>query len=71
VLYLGTMFAPTKDRDATGMGFTHHDGDVVTVSAAELGGLTNRMTMSDKAPPWTFGTSNLMRNLARRNLLKA
>jgi fumarylacetoacetate (FAA) hydrolase family protein len=71
VLYLGTMFAPTKDRDAPGMGFTHHDGDVVTIQAAELGSLTNRMTMSDRAPPWTFGAADLMRNLARRGLLSA
>ena len=26
VLFLGTMFAPVKDRDAPGMGFTHHRG---------------------------------------------
>jgi fumarylacetoacetate (FAA) hydrolase family protein len=71
VLYLGTMFAPTKDRDAPGMGFTHHDGDVVTIHAAELGSLTNRMTMADRAPPWTFGVADLMRNLARRGLLKS
>ncbi|MEQ1611336.1 MAG: fumarylacetoacetate hydrolase family protein [Hyphomicrobiaceae bacterium] len=70
VLYLGTMFAPTKDRDAPGMGFTHHDGDIVTIHATELGSLTNRMTMSDKAAPWTFGVADLMRNLARRGLLK-
>jgi len=27
VLFLGTMFAPVKDRGAPGMGFTHHEGD--------------------------------------------
>ncbi len=70
VLYLGTMFAPTKDRGAPGMGFTHHDGDIVTIQAAELGSLTNRMTMADKAPPWTFGVADLMRTLARRGLLR-
>ncbi len=69
VLYLGTMFAPTKDRGAPGMGFTHHDGDIVTIHATELGSLTNRMTMADRASPWTFGTADLMRNLARRGLL--
>jgi fumarylacetoacetate (FAA) hydrolase family protein len=69
VLYLGTMFAPVEDRDAPGMGFTHKLGDIVTVSAPELGSLTNRMTTSDQAPPWTFGTSALMRNLAKRGLL--
>jgi fumarylacetoacetate (FAA) hydrolase family protein len=69
VLYLGTMFAPTKDRDAAGQGFTHKVGDIVTVSSLELGSLTNRMVMADQAPAWTFGTGDLMRNLAKRGLL--
>jgi fumarylacetoacetate (FAA) hydrolase family protein len=69
VLYLGTMFAPVEDRDAPGMGFTHKPGDIVTISAPELGSLTNRMTTADRAPPWTFGAGDLMRNLARRGLL--
>ena len=69
VLYLGTMFAPTEDRDAKGMGFTHKPGDIVTIRAPELGSLTNRMTTSDKAQPWTFGMAALMRNLAKRGLL--
>jgi fumarylacetoacetate (FAA) hydrolase family protein len=69
VLYLGTMFAPTKDRDAPGQGFTHKVGDIVTVSSLELGSLTNRMVMADQAPAWTFGAGDLMRNLAKRGLL--
>jgi fumarylacetoacetate (FAA) hydrolase family protein len=69
VLYLGTMFAPTEDRGAKGMGFTHKPGDIVTIRAPELGSLTNRMTTSDKAAPWTFGAAALMRNLAKRGLL--
>ena len=69
VLYLGTMFAPVEDRGAKGMGFTHKPGDIVTIHADALGSLTNRMTTSDKAPPWTFGVAELMRNLARRGLL--
>lgn len=69
VLYLGTMFAPTEDRGAKGMGFTHKVGDVVTIHAAELGALVNRMTTADKAAAWTFGTADLMRNLATRGLL--
>jgi fumarylacetoacetate (FAA) hydrolase family protein len=69
VLYLGTMFAPVEDRDAPGMGFTHKIGDIVTISAPELGSLTNCMTTSDQAPPWTFGAGDLMRNLAKRGLL--
>ncbi len=69
VLYLGTMFAPKQDRGAPGMGFTHHEGDIVTIHAPELGSLTNRMTMSDKAPAWTYGVADLMRNLSKRQLL--
>jgi fumarylacetoacetate (FAA) hydrolase family protein len=70
VLYLGTMFAPVKDRDAPGQGFTHHLGDVVTIASEKLGSLTNVVTTCDKAPPWTFGTGALMRNLVRRGLLR-
>jgi fumarylacetoacetate (FAA) hydrolase family protein len=69
VLYLGTMFAPAKDRGAKGQGFTHKKGDVTTISAQELGVLANRMTLSTEARPWEFGTGALMRNLARRGLL--
>ncbi len=69
VLFLGTLFAPIEDRDAPGKGFTHKLGDIVTVSSAELGALTNRMTATDKAAPWTWGASHLMRNLASRGLL--
>lgn len=68
-LYLGTMFAPIKDRDAPGGGFTHKYGDIVTIAAPELGALTNRMRRTDDCEPWSFGTSHLMRNLARRGLL--
>jgi fumarylacetoacetate (FAA) hydrolase family protein len=69
ILFLGTLFAPTKDRDAVGQGFTHHIGDVVTVAAPELGSLVNRMRRSPDCEPWRFGTSHLMRNLARRGVL--
>jgi fumarylacetoacetate (FAA) hydrolase family protein len=70
VLYLGTMFAPVQDRGEKGSGFTHKMGDVVTIATPKLGRLVNRMTTSDKAKPWIFGTSHLFRNLARRGLLK-
>jgi fumarylacetoacetate (FAA) hydrolase family protein len=69
-LFLGTMFAPIEDRNAPGKGFTHHRGDIVTVAAAKLGRLVNRMRHSDECAPWTFGASHLMRNLARRELLQ-
>jgi len=69
VLFLGTMYAPVQDRDAPGKGFTHKSGDIVAVSAPKLGRLVNRMKMSDDCEAWTFGTADLMRNLARRGLL--
>jgi fumarylacetoacetate (FAA) hydrolase family protein len=68
-LYLGTMFAPTQDRDQPGQGFTHKPGDIVTVRSARLGALVNRVSRSDLAPPWCFGARALMRNLAARGLL--
>jgi fumarylacetoacetate (FAA) hydrolase family protein len=70
MLYLGTMFAPTQDRRGPGQGFTHEIGDVVTVSTPRLGTLANRVTTSERAAPWTYGTGALMRDLARRGLLR-
>jgi fumarylacetoacetate (FAA) hydrolase family protein len=69
MLFLGTMFAPVQDRDAPGQGFTHHEGDVVTISAPGLGALVNTVGLATEAPEWTFGTAALMRNLAGRGLL--
>jgi len=68
-LYLGTMFAPIKDRDTLGGGFTHKHGDIVTIAAPELGALVNRMRSTSDCEPWTFGASHLMRSLAKRGLL--
>ncbi|WP_375570544.1 fumarylacetoacetate hydrolase family protein [Ahrensia marina] len=72
MLFLGTLFAPTRDRDpegAPGDGFTHKLGDVVTISSPDLGALTNTVDLSTNCPPWTFGTRSLMANLASRGLL--
>lgn len=72
MLFLGTLFAPTQDRDpvgAPGEGFTHKIGDVVTISSPALGALVNTVDLSTQCPPWTFGTRALMTNLAQRNLL--
>ncbi|MBB4293586.1 fumarylacetoacetate (FAA) hydrolase family protein [Rhizobium leguminosarum] len=69
MLFLGTLFAPTKDRDAPKQGFTHKIGDVVEISSAGLGALVNTVRLSTECPPWTFGISALMRNLAKRGLL--
>ncbi|MCP1908606.1 fumarylacetoacetate (FAA) hydrolase family protein [Bradyrhizobium elkanii] len=68
-LFLGTMFAPVKDRDSKGEGFTHKRDDIVTIAAPQLGKLVNRMRNSDECEPWTFGVGALMKNLAQRKVL--
>ncbi|HVJ33657.1 MAG TPA: fumarylacetoacetate hydrolase family protein [Terriglobia bacterium] len=68
-LYLGTMFVPAKDRVAAGGGFTHKIGDMVTISAAKLGSLVNRVSLSTDCPPWSYGASHLMRDLASASLI--
>ncbi len=69
MLFLGTLFAPTKDRDVAGEGFTHKLGDLVTISAPGLGSLRNTVRLSTECPEWTFGISQFMRNLAQRRLI--
>jgi fumarylacetoacetate (FAA) hydrolase family protein len=68
-LFLGTLFAPTEDRDEPGRGFTHKIGDMVRISSPKLGALVNRVTTSRDAPPWAFGLRALMQNLSSRGLL--
>lgn len=68
-LYVGTMFAPIKDRHAPGMGFTHEINDIVTIATPKLGRLINRVRLTTDIEPWTFGTQALMKNLAQRGLL--
>jgi fumarylacetoacetate (FAA) hydrolase family protein len=68
VLFLGTMFAPVKDRRGVGQGFTHEVGDVVEIATPLLGRLVNRVLRTDACPEWTFGTRALMRNLVARGL---
>src|SRR5215470_3284521 len=69
-LFLGTMFAPVKDRDTPGQGFTHKRNDIVAIRAAKLGKLVNRMRNSDECEHWTFGIGAMMRNLASRGHLR-
>lgn len=69
MLFTGTMFAPTMDRDQPGEGFTHKVGDVVQISSPKLGALLNRVDYCHKAPAWQFGTTAFFRNLAKRGLL--
>ncbi len=69
VLFLGTLFAPTEDRDKVGAGFTHKVGDLVRIHSPKLGTLYNYVTTSDQATPWTFGIQVLIENLKTRDLL--
>ncbi|MEQ9329169.1 MAG: fumarylacetoacetate hydrolase family protein [Rhodospirillales bacterium] len=69
MLFLGTLFAPTEDRDRPGEGFTHKMGDVVRISSPGLGTLENTVRLSTECMEWTFGARALMRNLAARNLV--
>ncbi|MCM8730619.1 fumarylacetoacetate hydrolase family protein [Hephaestia sp. GCM10023244] len=69
VLFLGTLFAPTQDRDEPGRGFTHKVGDRVSIATPRLGALVNRVVTSKTAAPWTMGIGGLIANLARRDLL--
>jgi fumarylacetoacetate (FAA) hydrolase family protein len=69
MLFLGTMFSPIKDRDTEGGGFTHHLGDVVTISTPSLGALVNTVRLSTEIEPWTFGVRALYQSLAARGLL--
>jgi fumarylacetoacetate (FAA) hydrolase family protein len=69
VFFLGTMFAPVKDRHGPGLGFTHAKGDRVEISTPKLGKLVNWVTSTSECPEWTFGVTALMRNLAKRGLL--
>jgi fumarylacetoacetate (FAA) hydrolase family protein len=69
VLFLGTLFAPTEDRDVPGEGFTHKIGDRVSIAAPGLGRLENTVRLSTECPEWTFGIAALMRNLSQRNLI--
>ncbi|MFC3099212.1 fumarylacetoacetate hydrolase family protein [Alteraurantiacibacter palmitatis] len=69
VLFCGTLFAPTQDRDTPGAGFTHKVGDTVTISSPRIGTLQNTVTTSRDAPAWTMGISEFVRNLAARGLI--
>jgi fumarylacetoacetate (FAA) hydrolase family protein len=69
VLFCGTLFAPTQDRDTPGGGFTHKIGDRVTIASRRLGRLVNTVTTSRDAPAWELGIAGFVRNLASRGLI--
>lgn len=60
VLYTGTLFAPTQDRDVPGQGFTHKFGDRVSITSPHLGTLSNVVQPTETLPPWRFGLRALL-----------
>lgn len=65
VLFTGTLFAPSEDRDAPGMGFTHRTGDTVSISSSRLGTLVNVVARTEELEPWTFGIGSLIDYLSK------
>lgn len=55
VLFTGTLFSPTHDRDTPGSGFTHKLGDAVSIWSEHLGLLYNTTGVAEDLPPWEFG----------------
>ena len=67
LLFTGTSIAPSEDREGPGKGFTHHIGDIVTISSPQLGSLINRVNHTDRIPPWTLGAGKLLEILTARH----
>lgn len=67
MLFTGTMFAPTMDRDNPGEGFTHHVGDRVEIATEKLGKLVNWVNYCDQIPPWSFGIQQFMTYILSRS----
>ncbi|MCQ9385430.1 fumarylacetoacetate hydrolase family protein [Brevibacterium moorei] len=59
----GTLFAPTQDRNVPGEGFTHANGDVVSIQNPLVGRLVNRVGACEELAPWTYGLRELMADL--------
>jgi fumarylacetoacetate (FAA) hydrolase family protein len=67
LLFTGTSIAPSEDREGPGKGFTHHIGDIVTISSPQLGSLINRVNHTNRIPPWTLGAGKLLEILTARH----
>ncbi len=63
MLFVGTMFAPTADRETAGNGFTHKPGDRVEISTPKLGKLVNWVNYCDEIPEWQYGIHSLIKCL--------
>lgn len=65
-LFLGTVFAPTADRDGNGLPFSHHPHDVVAIRHPAIGVLLNRFRLATELPAWNDGIRALCRGLVDR-----
>ncbi|MCZ2261768.1 fumarylacetoacetate hydrolase family protein [Isoptericola sp. QY 916] len=63
VLFTGTLFAPTRDREVPGGGFTHRAGDTVAISSPHLGTLANVVRPTEEVPRWELGLRSLVEYL--------
>lgn len=68
VLFCGTMFAPTKDRDNPGHGFTHKIGDQVVIYSAHLGRQVNWVNHCHKLLKWEFGIGAFVNFILERRM---
>ena len=68
--FTGSPIAPTWDRGAPGLGFTHRKGDRVRITIPSIGSLEHRVDRCPEIPEWRFGLRELFDNLARRGLLE-
>lgn len=66
VLFLGTVFAPTADRDGDGLPFSHHRHDVVAIRHPSIGVLLNRFELATELPTWTQGIRALYSHINDR-----
>ena len=70
VLMTGTLFAPTEQRKPDGPASPTWWATWCRSARPSSARSPTSVNHCDKIPPWTFGVSALMRNLAARGLLK-
>jgi len=67
--FTGSPVAPIWDRSVQGQGFTHLEGDRVTITISSIGSLTHGIERCPTLEPWSRGLHELMCDLAKRELL--
>ena len=70
MLFLGTMFVSSKDRDAPGMGFTHKRDDRVVIATERLGALENRVSATVDAWHWRIDAQSKRARFTARRVLR-